>query len=520
MSPRSATSADVAVRSQGFDGGVNVRDAPNQLAPNECRLLENVILDERGGAEKRLGCQSQGTFDAGADRGISMYTFYRGTTAPQMLMQTSAGVLKYTNDATANPIVWTNIATGLSSTARFSFETFGGKAWFSNGVDAYASWDGTTYTTYASAPKGKYLRLWKDTMWVLGVPTLDDRVYSSNAGDPSTFGVASWVDIAHGDGDTGTALATDGLYLIVFKRNRHFVIYDPATFANRLVDFEKGCESHFSVVEFEGDIYFLSRRGICKYLGDTPAVIISYKLDPIFRDDVLNLNALSGAWATTEANRVLWALPEVGSNINTMQLEYYPRLGPVSQLGSRGLGPFAFHRLPAVCFTRVRSGTYDRLFGAAGAANKVYWCFAPVGTDDGVMFTAIVETGAYDFGQPLAEKYLRLIRVVGRGRYNFFTRRDFATSLYGTYLIDFVTGSDVWGSGNWGSDTWGPAAVIQSKAIPIDLYGKFLSLRFSDSESGTGTKLIGVGSKEKSLTGGEWAIYGFALEGTLLGERY
>src|SRR5262245_66574864 len=43
-----------------FSGGTNLRDAPSELAENETPLARNVTLDERGGAEKRLGLVNDG----------------------------------------------------------------------------------------------------------------------------------------------------------------------------------------------------------------------------------------------------------------------------------------------------------------------------------------------------------------------------------------------------------------------------------------------------------------------------
>jgi hypothetical protein len=42
---------------QSFEGGLNLRDAPGELAPNESPDMMNVTLDERGGVVKRLGFQ-------------------------------------------------------------------------------------------------------------------------------------------------------------------------------------------------------------------------------------------------------------------------------------------------------------------------------------------------------------------------------------------------------------------------------------------------------------------------------
>lgn len=510
---------EVIAETHGYAGGVNMRDAINQLAPDQARRMENGVLNERGAFSKRLGCQSQGTFGASGDRILSQYVFYRAGSTPQLLIHTSGGALYYTNDPTANPITWTLIASSLSTTAPFSFETFNSKAYFSNGVDSYASWDGSTYATYASAPKGAYLRLWKDTMWVSGIVGLPDRVYSSAAGDAQTFPVSNWIDIAKGDGDSVTALGTDGLMLIVFKLRRHVVIYDPVTFANRVVDFEKGCESHFSVMQFEGSVYFLSRRGVCRYVGDSPADIISGVIDPLFDPTVLNLAALSKAYAYTVDNRIGWALPEAGFTRATVQLEYYPRLAGVTPYGNRGTGPFNFHRMPATTFSRWRSGANEYLYGGHSTANKFLRLYAPVGTDDGSAFTALLETSAYDFNAPDRTKYVRRLRVLGRGRFTVQMKRDFQSAVYKTFPLDLSSNSDLWGDENWGAGTWGPAALFQEDRVNTDAYGRYITLQFSDAETGLGARLIEVGSQEYRLNDGEWGLYGVQMEAAMLGVR-
>ena len=510
----------VSAHTQGFEGGVNLRDTIAQLAPNELRVGENIVLDEKGGASKRLGCTSNGTFGVGTDRGLSAYTFYRGASAPQVLLHTSGGKLYYTNDASAAAIVWTQIATGLSTTVPMSFETFNSKCYFSNGVDLYASWDGTTYVTYAAAPKGKYLRLWKDTMWMSGVTGLIDRVYSSAAGDAETWPVAAWVDITKGDGDSVTTLGSDGIVLIVQKRNRGMTIYDPVTFANRIVDFEKGCESHFSMIQFEGDIYYLTRRGIAKFDSSGPSRLISAKLDPLFDPVVLNLSALSMAYAYTINNTIGWALPEVGMTYPTLQIEYYPRLGPISQFGTVGVGPWCFQRMPASVFTRVRSGATEYLYGAHNAANKFLQLFSLIGTDDGATFTAVMETGAYDFGVPTRTKYIRRIRILGRGVLTAQLKRNFQTAVYKTKALTMNSTSDVWSVTDlWGTGTWGPDSIFKEAVWNPDAYGRYFQLVLSDSSTLLGKKLIKAGNQDYSLTAGEWAIYLVTLEGDVLGVR-
>jgi hypothetical protein len=507
----------IVSRGQGFDGGVNMRDAVTQLAPNECRKLENGVLDERGGFAKRLGMLDKGSFGAAAHRVLSIYTFYRGGVAPpQLIIHTTGGDVLYTNDPDAPTITWGTIATGQSTTEPFSFETFAGKLYMSNGVNDYAAWDGTAYTAFPTAPKGKYLRLWKDTMWVAGVTNLPDRVYSSEPGNAESFLVSAWIDIAKGDGDRIFALATDGMFLIIGKRNRAMSMSDPVTFSNRVVDFEKGFESHFSVAQFEGAIYYVSRRGICLWLGDTPSRIISGKIDSLFDPTILNLDALKFSSAYTYENRIGWTFAEVGEVRTTLQIEYYPRLMGEGE----SAGPFAFQRMPAQCFARWRYGTIERLFAAHNGANKVLQAFGATGQDDGVSFSSLLETGAIDLDRPTVYKYLRRVRMLGRGQFTLLLLRNFNVSIYKTFVVDMASQGDLWSPGDiWGTDAWGPQSILQETKLHPDAYFRFLTLRFTDSNPDVGTKPIPVGSRDYRLTAGEWGVYGYNMDAVVLGVR-
>jgi hypothetical protein len=436
---------------------------------------------------------------------------------PQVLISvstTSGGAILYTNDIETS--TWTIIASGLSNNP-FSFETFNSKVYMSNGVDNYRSWDGTTLVEFASAPKGKFLRLYKDTMWVSGITGTPDRVYSSAPGDPENFPVANWVDINKGDGDEVSGLASDGQFLVPFKTRRTFAIYDPVTFANRVVDIEKGCESHFSIISFEGQIFFLSRRGLCQYLGDSPSRFISFRIDPIFMQEVVDLTKLNRAYAYTTRARVGWVLPEVSTGLLSLQIEYYPRL--IADEG--GVGPFVFHRMPAQCFTRVRKGTTDRLYGGHNSAPKALWLFSDAGDDDGVPFQGMVETGAFDFQNGGITKYIRRMRFMGRGEFIVQLKRDFEGAVYRTHLVDLRGVADEWDvTDEWGTGIWssGPT-VAAEQAVNTDVYCRYLAFRLLDSSSEVSNRVLPVGSKEVNILGGSWAIYGILIDGVMLGLR-
>jgi hypothetical protein len=521
--PQIAPLSDVQAKTQGFGNGVNIQDAPNELSPTEVRRAENGILDERGGFTKRLGCQSQGVIPGAAgDRILSTYIFYRGSVAPQFLIHTSAGRVFYTADPNTAPVVWVEIsAGGWSTTQPMSWETFNSKCYFCDGFHAYASWDGAAYATYASAPIAKYLRLWKDTMFVSGVVNLPDRVYSSAPGDAETWPVVNWVDIRRGDGDAIRALGTDGLFLIIGKRNSGIVITDPALLVNHVFDYEKGIESHWSIIEHESGIFYITRRGVAQWQGDAPASLISYKIDPLFDPRVLNFDRLEFTWAYAQGQRISWCLAELGSAVATMQVNYYPRLAELTALGIRGLGPWSFDRIPMACAALWRYQSTQRLFGGSTIANKFYWVFADTtGQDDGATFHATLETGTYDFGQPLFTKYLRRLRILGRGQFNIQLRKDFASGIYKNYAVDLTSGPSKWNVGTWndGSD-WGPDSNVKETTINPDAYGRYMAFIFTDADPDVGSIVLPIGSKDLTIPSGQWSILGCLIDGFLLGIR-
>lgn len=510
---------ELAFPTAGFQGGLNLRDAPDQIAPNELQQVENVVYDNAGGLAKRLGSRNQGTFGAGADRVLSTYTFYRPNLNPQVLIHTTAGKMYYTTDVTANPIVWTQITTGLSTTQPAAFETQNSNCYFAEGT-VLGQWTGAAYSTIAAAPAGIcFLRVWKDTMWAAG-NTNPDRIYSSSAGDPTTWPALNFVDIMHGDGDKITCLASDGLFLIGFKQHRTQVLTDPALFTNRTADFEKGCESHFSVVHMEDKMYYLSRLGICWWQGDSSSRLISYKIDPLFSPALLNLSSLNLAYAYQLNDRCGWVLPEAGQSVPSVIIEYYPRLGPIYQIsGNIGPGPWTIHRLPISTFTTVRQGATEAIFGGNPNANKFMWIFSPDGEDDGVPFASIAQSASFNFGSPVIWKYFRRCTVVGRGKFNLQFRRDFQQGIYQTYIVDLNAVDDTWNVGVWNSGFWGPDSNLKRKQVSVDLYAVELSIVISDAEIVTGVQQINVGSNAHKVTVGEWAVMELAFDGFALGIR-
>ena len=146
----------------GFSGGAQLLTDAYKLESHQARRLENLILDELGTANGRLGCALLGTVGAAGDRVLSRHVFQRAGLTTQVLVHLSDGTIRYSNSPFSS---WTTIWSGLSTTAPFSFVTFTDHVYMSNGTNDYRRWDGTTGDTYPSVPKFKYLIEWADGLW-------------------------------------------------------------------------------------------------------------------------------------------------------------------------------------------------------------------------------------------------------------------------------------------------------------------------------------------------------------------
>src|SRR5262245_54107484 len=485
----------------GFGGGVNIVSAENQLADDQCLGLKNIILDEEGGGTKRRGITSIFT---SASEIISLYIYYRGVTAaPQVMIQMQNGTVRYSDNGGTS---FTDVVTGTNTSQPISWETFDGNLYFVDGSDYY-KWNGTTVSIVAGAPGGKFLRSYKDSMWVDG--TDDNRVYSSDPGTAETFTVGNYIDISKGDGDTVSGLATDGQVLIVTKFKRGFLIYDPVTYANRMFDPDKGCESHFSFVHWGENLYYLSRLGICVYLGDSPSSLISRNINPVFTPDILDFDSMRYAWGYTKDNRIGWTVSDNQVGDFNLQIEMLP--------GSEKR-PFTFHRMPVRCFATYRTGSIEKLIGGKSGGTKLVECFSGA-TDDGTAFGGVIETKWFDLQNPFNFKYLRRLVLTASGQFYMNIYKDFTAVVQKTRSVSVTTDVPKWGEPGdvWDDENWGGSSILDVVRLHPDVYGRYFKFRFSDEVSDQGIRVVDVGDIDYQLTRGQWSLLGCIMHSVQMG---
>jgi hypothetical protein len=522
----------MAKKHPGFGGGVFMFNNPAQ---DQAYNISNMILDPDGRAYKRQGFCFQSRIPPLGAQILSLFRWYRIGSPPQLLAHGSDGHLYYTTDL----INWVDGGSGLSTTEPASFAvgySAGSAPVVALNAPAVYIADGTTIFRWSgsalvnisgaggsSAPVARYVVWWKDTLFLLtGRGSTDpEHVYSSAAANADSWPALNHVAIGKGDGDYGTALFTASQELIVSKQKRTFVIVSPTTYENRVVDYEKGCECHWSVVKFDADIFYLTRYGIARFVSGAPAEIVSTNIQPLFSTLFQNMSQLHKCHGYRVHHRIGWTLVRQGKNYPDFQIEYYP------QFPRR---PWTFHQMPALCFETVRD-TQERLFfgrsdlqGLPNPGLFEAFCLTQV-DDDGTQFKGIIETPWDDLGDPINRKYLRAIRLWGDGEIFVQVKRDRREAAGQLMVAELVPDDPKWNetpTDKWSlSDVWGTFGSVGTDIVYPDLYGRQFSVVLFDNPNASTPDLPPARRPVGDLTyihPRGWSILELTLELVQMGE--
>ena len=147
-------------------------------------ILNHKFLPHRKRIQTRRGITTFG--DAIWADPISSYFFWKNDTDWTTMALCTAGTVMYKYDEWTT--TWNSIKTWLSefeadgvTRTRWSFAVYLNKVYMCNGVDAYAEYDWTTYTTFWSQPKCRYLRYMADSIYWAWEDTNPSTVYATTA---------------------------------------------------------------------------------------------------------------------------------------------------------------------------------------------------------------------------------------------------------------------------------------------------------------------------------------------------
>ena len=273
-------------------------------------------------------------------------------------------------------------------------------------------------TTYC--PKGSFLELHYDRLWIAGNKENPDRVYFSTAGvngadiEDFTIPVADeveanmhggFIDVRTYDGSKIIGMKTIFNSVIIFKEKSAHKIYGSNPSNYQMIDLFScnGAIADKSIVVGNNGAYFLNRDGIYYYDG-TNTTIISHKIKNTIAN--MNLNYAKNAVGIFTNNKYYLAIPTGSSEGNNTLIEY-----DVSN------GSFMVYDIGNV--SNFLDYNYEVLYAEG---NKVYKLFNNVGTPK----TLYWETPMMDLGAKNARKMSNYIyfRAKGNGKIRFTLKTE------------------------------------------------------------------------------------------------
>lgn len=264
--------------------GLNNVISDEYIADTDASALQNVVIVEAGGIQKRNGYHAVGTGLTKPPKGLASY--YHGGSRDVLTIDDTA--LKILTSGTWTAITGATFTTGHNTT----FVQARGELYIHNGVDASAKLSASTLSRPTTTVTAAFGIFYDGRHIVAGTPTQRSRLFVSNQADASDFTVATGgtapqpdnstdapgatvfagtpslteaniIDISKDDGDVITCLCKFQEQLIIFKeRSTYSMVFDSSgNPVVKQVSATIGCVSHRSCDNMENDVVFLSRNG-------------------------------------------------------------------------------------------------------------------------------------------------------------------------------------------------------------------------------------------------------------------
>ena len=359
--------------------------------------------------------------------------------------------------------------------------------------------------------RGKYISVYKDSLFLYGDPDNPSRLYYSAGGDRiSDFSVSSgggFIDVSKNDGQKGTGLIVFKNSLLVFKEGSIYQFSFNTSGLPQLTQVTPavGCNAPRSIVAVENDIFFASDRGIFTIGNEAGFAFdvlrtneLSSVIRPVYKTiDPAYLENMAAIYINDASkNLVVFAYTPLGSTTNSKAIIY----------DRERLGWYTWTNIQANCFATYKdiSKTTRFIYG-----------------DDSSGYVKELATGSNDFGTSIAGRFRLKSESFSNAQYGLDTYKrlkDLSVVLrqpIGTITMKVITDGTTtaltanigtlnpsinWGhylvgrfllgvSYGTGSITSGDDLVTRRKKN-VNLTGKTFMLEFSNSGSGSFTLLM------------------------------
>lgn len=293
------------ITSPSLGRGLNTQASPYELQPGETPDCLNVRGTIRGAIRKRQGMLdlSDGTSFATQPRKIAVYRSGATTkvvgmgTRLQALEPGAAPSAAYT-PTTTQPYSWASaIGQQVSGQGPLFMMSDADKVYYDGA--AFGAWTAAS----GSIPTGRILCPHFNRLYVADVSSIADArsaMVFSEIGDYRTWPPDQIVKFDPFQQDRITAMCSLGTYLMVFKRDGIWRVYDPDTGANQKITSQAGTVFRDSVVVTDRGAFFLDPdRGVMVTDGQTVKALSDQILPEIRNlplDDESTFNVSAAYW--------------------------------------------------------------------------------------------------------------------------------------------------------------------------------------------------------------------------------
>jgi hypothetical protein len=279
-----------------WQDGIITSLPPEDLPPTAAQDLVNVEIDSDGNPVTRTGALAF-IQPSTTSRITSIFRAQYSNGTVLILFTAGTKLFKCNEDGSS--------ITDITGALTLPSNTFWQWAMFNDlaiGVNKATSGDnpvkvnsaGTAAALGGSPPKGKYIRVWNNRLWISGTGTSSNTVFASAINLPEDWVVdddagAITLPIDPNDGDFITGLEVFRGSLFVFKRRKINVVSPigaPAEIPGNIrVDVftrNLGCVSAYSIQPVLDDVVFLADAGVCSLsqseYGELKSAILSQNI--------------------------------------------------------------------------------------------------------------------------------------------------------------------------------------------------------------------------------------------------
>lgn len=482
-----------------FRGGLNVRDSPFELQPNESPDLLNVTISALvGQLESRKGKTRIDVSGMPNEEANFAKQVVIGANKRYLMMSINGGIW-YMNSAGEVKKLFAGTAGAIWDFEVYSDAAFKDWVYCGNGVDAMQKWDGEAAATVewkatkGSIPKGGVLCVWENRMFITYVSANVQRIYFSEFGDPeATIKEYGFLDVRGPEEDLDAIqdLAVLGARLFVFKRRSVSYVSSSVTLANRRIG-SPGVWSRFQVQELEDKLYFFNPQGLFSTAG-VAVTMESGSITNYFPEKLSAAHADKVRLMATRDTypRLLLTLPIEASTTNNILIEMVPHIN-FRRIGGRRyllLPAFMLHTFVASSLSTWNpTGAEEIIVGTI--PGKVSRLFHGT-TDEGTEIESHWHSSWMAIQGEEPKERVRRLNVELQGDAIVDVYKDFEETVAFTAVLPKTepgheSEEDVlWEGGKWEGGIWGEPQAYRFCRVRPETHGRFHAIRFRSLKGG------------------------------------